>query len=479
MRTVTAIHTRLQHCVLRMDFKLAPLAVVLFIQLTVPQALVTQSLAQDASQQGSQKSDPGRSEGDAEEADAEEADAESEAARRAFRADVLEWVDELDSPTLRVRKDAERSLIASGPAALEYLPSEDAVISIEKAERLGRVRKALKAERAKADVDTKSTRIKLDKVTNLGDALAEISLASGIQFEHDADPSMPVNPVAAPLAFWHAVDIVLDQANLDVNFYGGDSETLRLDPRSDKRPSRVDSAAYVGVYRLEPTSVASRRNLRQAELNSLNVAVEVSWEPRLTPIGLTVPVGQISGKLDDGAVLKPQASSRDIPIATNTALAFSEVYFPLQLPAGRPSKITSLSGVINALLPGEKKSFEIPLNKVNGKQKIDAMTVQLESVRVDGSLTEIRVAVELDNAGRALESHYSWILENKAYVRLKDGTKAEVFGFERYRATETGVGMAYRFDLGDDADESTFVYRSATSIVPNEVSFVIQDIPLP
>ena len=107
------------------------------------------------------------------------------------------------------------------------------------------------------------------------------------------------------------------------------------------------------------------------------------------------------------------------------------------------------------------------------------MTVQLESVRRDGPLHEIRVAIELDKAGRALESHRSWIFENVAYVRLKDGTKAEQLGFEVYRQTESGVGVAYRFDLGDNAEESTFVYRSSTSIVPNEVRFVIQDIPLP
>ena len=477
MRTVAAIQTRIQCRFLRTDFKLVQLAVVLFIPLTAPLALVTQSFAQDTTQDTTQ--DVKQTDADLGESDAKKSDADTEAARREFRADVLEWVDELDSPILRVRKEAERSLLAAGPDALEYLPREDAVVSIEKSERLGRVRKALDADRAKADVDTKSTRIKLDKVTNLGDALAAISLASGIQFEHDADQSIPVNPVSAPLAFWHAVDIVLDQANLDVNFYGGDSETLRLDPRSEKRPSRVDSAAYVGVYRLEPTSVASRRNLRQSELNRLNVVVEVSWEPRLTPIGLTIPVAQISGKLDDGAILKPQESSRTIPVTTNAAIAFSEVYFPLQLPAGQPSRISSLTGIINALLPGPKKSFEISLAEPNGKQNIDAMTVQLESVRVDGPLHEIRVAVELDKAGRALESHRSWIFENEAYVRLKDGTKAEHLGFEVYRQTESGVGVAYRFDLGDDADESTFVYRSATSIVPNEVPFVIQDIPLP
>ena len=30
-----------------------------------------------------------------------------------------------------------------------------------------------------------------------------------------------------------------------------------------------------------------------------NIAVEISWEPRLTPIGLTLPIAQLAGKLDD------------------------------------------------------------------------------------------------------------------------------------------------------------------------------------
>ncbi|MDA7907223.1 hypothetical protein N9B25_01800, partial [bacterium] len=191
----------------------------MFVQLVAPVVLASSSVAQNAAEETEQN--------------------DTEAARRAFRSDVLEWVDELDSPTLRVRKEAERFLIAAGPGALDYLPKNGAVISVEKSERLGRVRKALEASRTKSEIDTKSTRIKLDKVTNLGDALAVITLASGIEFEHDADSSMPVNPVAAPLAFWHALDIVLDQTKLDVNFYGGDNETLRLDPRAGKRPSRV------------------------------------------------------------------------------------------------------------------------------------------------------------------------------------------------------------------------------------------------
>lgn len=463
MRTLTVVFARCRRSFPFSKWGIGPRHAMLTIPLLLVSALLLESAMAQESAGGGEAG----------------AEVDREAERRAFKADVLEWVDELDSPTLRVRKEAERALIEAGPEALSYLPGKNAVLSLEKSERLSRVRTALEAMRAKADVDTESTRIRLNKVANLGEALAAITQASGIQFQHNADPTLPVNPVETPLAFWHALDIVLDETDLDVNFYGGDSGVLQLDKRDAKRPSRVDSAAYVGVYRLEASSVASRRNLRRPELNGLDVGVEISWEPRLTPIGLNIPLGQLSGKLNDGAVLNPQTKSGSRDVATNNAIAFSEVYFPLQLPAGQPSSISALSGVIKALLPGEKKSFELLLAEPNAKKKIDAMTVQIESVRRDGPLHEIRVAVELEKAGRSLESHRHWIFENDVSVKRKDGTTAPQLGFEVYRQTESGVGVGYLFDIGDDVGEWTLVYKSPTSVLLNEVPFVIQDIPLP
>ncbi len=306
-----------------------------------------------------------------------------------------------------------------------------------------------------------------------------ISRDSGIEFDHEADESIPVPPVFSPLSFWHAVDLVLDQANLDINFYGGDRGTLQLVARNPERPSRVDAAAYAGVYRIEPTSVTSRRMLNNPKLSALNIAVEISWEPRLTPIGLTIPIAQLAGKLDDDAVLKPQESGETIDVNTNSELAFSEFYMPMQLPAGQPEKIVSLSGTIIALLPGKRQTFELSLTGPSSKKTIDAMTVEIESVRKNGPLYEIRVAVSLQNADRSLESHRHWIFENEVYVKRKDGSRADHLGYEVFRQTESGVGIGYLFDLGDTINESTFLYQSPTAVVPNEVPFVIQDIALP
>lgn len=396
-----------------------------------------------------------------------------------LKANVLEWVDELDAPSLGKRKAAEQSLIEAGPEALQYLPESRAGVSIEAAERLARVRTTLKSMRTKSETRSATVSIRLNDVATLGEALEAISRDSGIEFEYDGDESMVISPVEAPLSFWHAVDLVLDQAGLDINFYGGDVNTLQLMPRAPERPSRVDSAAYTGVYRIEPTMVTARRNLSNPTMNGLSIGVEISWEPRLTPIGLTIPVAQLSGRLDDDAQLKPQESGDTIDVATNSDIAFSEFYLPLELPAGQPNKIEALSGIIRALLPGKQQTFELPLAETNSKQTIDAMTVRIEALRKNGPLHEIRVGVELQDADRSLESHRHWIFENEVHVKLKDGSRADHLGYEVYRQTESNVGIGYLFDLGDAANEATFIYRSPTAVVPNEVSFVIQDIALP
>ena len=183
--------------------------------------------------------------------------------------------------------------------------------------------------------------------------------------------------------------------------------------------------------------------------------------------------------MDDEQVLKPQESGETIDVATSSDIAFSEFYLPMKLPAGQPNQIEALSGMIRALLPGKQQSFELALKEQNAKLKIDSMTVQIEAVRKNGPLHEVRVGVSLEDADRSLESHRHWIYENEVYMVRKDGSRADHLGFEVYRQAKSGIGIGYLFDIGDTVEESTLVYKSATAVIPNEVPFVIQDITLP
>lgn len=325
----------------------------------------------------------------------------------------------------------------------------------------------------------RASEVRLQGVTTLGEALEAISLESGIQFRHRTEESTPVAAVEGPLTFWRSLDEVLDQTDLDIDYYAGDRQTLRLIPRSRDRPSRVASAVYPGVYRIEPQSVTARRVLSRPRLSSLQVSLEIAWEPRLTPIGLTIPIEAITGELEDGTKLEVQESGGSIDVATNQEIASTEFFLPLKLPDSESRMIARLEGQIHAILPDKTGRFELSLGDPTAKQTLNDMTVQIEGVRRTGELVEVRLGIELDDAGRSLESHRQWIFENQVLVRHPDGNESRHLGMEVYRQTLGGVGIGYLFDLSGSLDDLQLVYESPTAVNRDETTFILRDVPLP
>jgi hypothetical protein len=194
-------------------------------------------------------------------------ESETETPAAVEKSDVLDWVDDLNSSSRARRIESERKLIEAGPGILPWLPKSNERLSMETVGRLVRIKDKLTKMRTKDESKLELSQVRLSQISNLGEALEAISRDSGVEFEHEANESIAVSPIPTPLPFWHALDFVLDAANLDINFYGGDQDTLKLEPRAKGRPSRVDSAAYAGVYRIEPTAVTSRRNLSKPDLS--------------------------------------------------------------------------------------------------------------------------------------------------------------------------------------------------------------------
>lgn len=408
------------------------------------------------------------------------------------------WISELDAPTAQARRSAEQSLIDAGPNATPFVPAVLDHLSIDAKQRLERIQTRWRSSKTQNELET--TVVNLQEADTLGEALEAISAASGIEFDTKAagptmDRTRKIRPPALPLGFWPAIDNVLDQTNLDINFYAGDRATLALIPRAEDRLSRSDSAAYAGIYRLEPTIVTARRVLGSPLQSGLNITMTISWQPNRTPIGLTIPIAPLQGKLDTGAKLLPQVSGESIDVATSGEIAQSQFYLPMQLPPRRfevdqqaggakpdASEIVRLTGEISALLPGKRRRFEMRLDEVAASQQYAAMTVSIESVRQNEPLHEVRVGVELDNADRSLESHRQWVYENEAYLEMPDGIRVDHLGYEVYRQTASGVGIGYLFDFGGaDAPPpgAKLIYESPTSVIKNVVPFILNGIPLP
>ncbi|HBJ35191.1 MAG TPA: hypothetical protein DDZ51_10640 [Planctomycetaceae bacterium] len=397
----------------------------------------------------------------------------------AMLAEVDRLVAELDAPQLGRRNAAERQLIEMGLPIAPFLPKDSDALAPEPRMRLNRVRKQLKPVVKTDAVPITANDIRLGDAKTLGAALEAISRDSGLEFKHPLDENKPISPFDSPLPFWHALDYVLDEAGLDIDYYGGDAGVVSLQPRQEGRPSRVDTAAYAGIYRLEPTIVTSRRVLRRSDLSGLSVEIELAWKPGVTPIGVSLPLDRLSAKLDDGQTIKAQGDYGNIDVSTGREIPSSTLQFSLQLPAGSPTKLTTLAGQIRSMLPGQSHRFDFPLKTISATQNSGAVTVQLEDVRKNGELHEVRLGIEFQSAGQAMESHRGFLLDNPVFVTDAAKNRQEHLGYQLYRQTATGIGISYLFDIGDNAEGTVLTYETPTAVVENEIDFVIQDILLP
>ena len=397
----------------------------------------------------------------------------------AILADINRLVAELDAPQLGRRNAAERQLIEMGLPISQFLPKDSEELAPELRMRLSRVRRQLKPVAKKDAEPIGGSDVRLGTANTLGAALEAISRDSGLEFEHPLEDSTPINPFESPLPFWHALDYVLDETKLDIDYYGGDAQTIRLQPRQEGRPSRVDSAAYAGIYRLEPTIVTSRRVLKRGDLSGLSVEIELAWKPGITPIGVSIPLDRLSATLDDDQTIKAQGDFGNIDVATGREIPSTDLQLSLQLPAGSPTKLTTLSGQIRSMLPGETHRFDFPLKTISASQTSGAVTVRLEDVRKNGELHEVRLGIDFEAPGQAMESHRGFLLDNPVFVTDAADARQEHLGYQLYRQSATGIGISYLFDLGDSAEAATLTYETPTAVVKNEIDFVIDNILLP
>jgi hypothetical protein len=348
-------------------------------------------------------------------------------------------------------------------------------MSAEALQRLRRVRRTL--EQARAVAGAEATLVRLGAVTSLQEAVEQLRKVGNANFRLMDSLDRPLQLELGPMPFWNAVDEVLDAAALDVNYYVGQTGEIGLVQRDAQRGPRTQGTAYAGVFRLEATSVSARRNFRMPAQNGLSVGLEIAWEPRLTPVGLTLPLEEVVAECEDGQLLRPEKGQ--LEVSTNSSLPFSELSIQFPLPIETPRRLKTLRGVIRSLLPGANDHFRVPLAMPHEPESAGDLTFWVESVRANGTLHEVRVEVVLAEAAYAFESHRQWVFDNPAYVMGDDGQRLEHLGYQTYRQSASGVGIAYLFDFSGKLEGKTFHYQSPVSMVEKTHTFELTDIDLP
>lgn len=399
--------------------------------------------------------------------------------------EVQQLVRQLDADQLTIRETAERRLIELGPAILTLLPAPSRDTSAEVSARVARIRQTL--ERQAAATVAQPSYVTLRGSFSLSAALAELERQTGnrtVDFrarfgQAVTDPQLMLDLERMP--FWKALDAVLDQAELTVYGFGGERGALAIVRRDPGHVARAVRGVYHGPFRFEAVRIQATRELAAPANDLLRITLGASWEPRLSPILLQFPLADVQARDDQGRalVIGPQQASLEVPV--EGAISAAEIQLPFELPPSRVERIASLTGRVDALLPGRVEAFEfddLP-NARRREQRRAGVTVVLDQVRQNVDTDEVRILVRFDQAGKALESHRSWIYRNEAYFLDPDGHRFEPVGMQAFRQTGNEVGVAYSSSRQQGLAGCKFVYKTPTLLITTPIEFELKDIPLP
>jgi hypothetical protein len=395
---------------------------------------------------------------------------------------VAKLVRQLDAAEKVRREEAERQLLELGPAVLSHLPAPDTG-SAEVRLRVARVRTQLETRQGEQQVQASQVTIS-GKALALAEVLATIEKQTANKLvDYRREFGQQVDKKSLDLdfdktPFWPTVDQLLDRAGMTTYPYAGVPGLPLVNRAGDELP-RYKRGVYAGAFRVEATEVTARRDLRDANGQSLKLAVEVAWEPRLAPIAITQAAANVTAVGDNGQALVAGASG-EFEATVNPGDTSANMPLAFSLPGREIKKISSLKGTIGVMLPGQVESFRF--DKLRGgtpyEQRRGSVKVILDQVRPNNDIWEVRMRVVFDAPGRALESHRTWVLHNEAALETADKQTIKFAGLETTRQTENEVGVSYLFDVADVAG-CTFIYKTPTVLMNAAVPYELHDIPLP
>lgn len=422
----------------------------------------------------------------------------------AFAADevqdsVKKLVADLSSTRVAERIAAEKELMKLASAnqgrdrerVFEAMPGIDFRMPADLRHRLGRIRQTLSKEIAEASVTVRLVTIDV-KEKPLDEVFAELEKQTGnkvlpLQLGQAPDGSTPPMPkitlAMKDVPFWKVVDAVLDQAKLDVQSYSGEA-ALGLSPRFGEGPTRSQSASYPGPFRMEATEIYSQKNLKMPAQKSLRLTTEISWEPRLQPINLILPMDKVKAITDDGKVLNVLGEGVSLESLIEKGNQIVEIQLPFELPDRKVQTIKSIKGKFTALIPGKMETlkFQDLMKAKNVKIKRGGLTVTLKSVQKNEDAFDLLMQLRFEDPKEAIASHLDWAMQNVTYLEDDKDNRVEYSLQEGPHELENGFEVLYTFvppEGKTDLSRLTWVYKTPAAIVEKEVAFEIKNIQLP
>ncbi|MFO0943547.1 MAG: hypothetical protein U0930_22655 [Pirellulales bacterium] len=391
---------------------------------------------------------------------------------------VRALVRQLESDELAKRDEAETELIKLGQVALRLLPTITPQTSGELKIRLQRIRKELESETAESFFEP--SKVNLQGTMKLNEVLAKIKEQTGnlVKLEGgDAAGNVDVTVDWKDTKFFEAIDDLIIERSLRLVAFASTESELVLAPANE---AEMPSPDILGPFRLDVSGVESQRTFGTQLDGLTRVSMVFSWEPRLEPVFMKIPMSSVVAKIGDKEI---RATNPNAAPEIRLNIGGSSAQVDLQLPRidRETLELKSLSGEFVVSVPSEKYKYEFKKFGSGKKQthRHGDVGVTLEGMQRNGKVYEMRLFVEFGDSQGALDSYRGWILSNHAYILDANDKQLENVGYQTYGAGDNGVGVSYMFQLNGDLDSYRLIYESPSSIQRQTIKYELKDIPLP
>ncbi len=393
---------------------------------------------------------------------------------------VRKLLRDLNSKNLKERDEAEKSLIAMGPAALGFLPEVDANTSGEMKVRLQRIRQQMQSQNIETFFEF--SKVTLSGKMKLTEAIKEITKQTENKITlggEDAleDVEVELNEKDAP--FWEVMDKIMQQAKLRVNTFATE-EGLSLVPGMAERSSSQPNSFTTGPFRVDVASVQSTLPFNSRLGGQLDLSLMVSWEPRLKPVFVQIPMASLQATTNNEKVLTSASPDAAPEVPLNTGGSSAQIDLQLQRPDRSASKLSKLSGEFTFAVPGEKHKYVFKkfANGASQSEKFGDVEVTWKGHAATELCT--RCGSWLNSETRKVP----WTRFAVGFCRTKltcltQRTKTR----ERWPADLCGNSecrcIAYLFQINGNPDEFQLIYESPGVITQQTVKYELADIELP
>jgi len=397
----------------------------------------------------------------------------------ALKDQVVRLVQQLDAAEITSRKEARDQLVALGPKILDLLPTT--TDGQAQADAVESVRAPLQLQLAEKSIQ--ASNVTLNAVDQpLSEILAALSRQSGNKLkdlrtdsvQRAGNPRLTLAFNKTP--FWQALDQTLDRAHLTAYPYVSE-KAIGIDSAGESAMPRVSSrTSYAGPLRFEATRLTAIRGLGARRPGSLNLMMEIAWEPRLRPIMLQIAQRDIQAVDDRGqpiAVENPERQWEGFDLSAGNGTVME---IPLVNPPRSARAIAAITGTVQALLPARTETFEFT-GFTKNRQHRAGVTVTLDEPSHEGPVWQIRVGVAYDHGASSLESFREWNFD-EAYIVGPDNRQIKPESRTASRHEEK-FRQDYTFLLPNGPGGLKLIYKTPALLTTVPLKFEFKDLPLP